>query len=851
MATPTNDVYTYKEVFVDTTLTAFTDVALLNTFGSFGKDITIEHFGKMLIVRDHNAQTIYHYLFVDNKYETYGSTKPSLSFKVDVAETKPSPFITDVPMVYKPEGYVAGDGTSDMAMFVGAGEPIGGTAFTRPTEFGFASTSEEYFRGEFAIFVVARGEDGTELYRTTPQVVRSENILTTPFNDKVLVFTPAISNSPNWEANMGVDMEAQEDKYKIDNTPHYNRHFLIWNYERLPKTISPSGDKNSLYQRYDNWKSRYKREDKYIKPILDNTRAADFYTIKVSIESSDENVYDYAIYTTRLHPLFRLNYGDIVANDVKIMEEPFYRMKVLGADEREYLIEAKDFNNLETRVDLAYTPKQIAGSSFFARKGFEYNSAIHSYGISIGEPTLENKFISASSGELTHILVSRDYDGTTYSNIYSTQDVWGEGFSYLSLKQGTNISFEGNLRTIAFGKMVDGKFIAVGKYEPEISYLNASLLVNKEKSLFDTSQLGVATGIKRWESIETTQKYKRKLASMCGSFVKYKPILLNNLTEEEEIAVINEFPVQVPNRIQVSETNNPLSNPYERSYRIGSLGNEIIAVNSAAIEMSDAKFGEFPLYVFTKEGVYAMQSGNETLYSAIIPINYDVAINPNTLAVNGAILYFTDKGLHLLTNQGAQCISASIHNEDGRIPDWMYTAKLVYLPEYKEVMCVLVDEEGNSTGKAYVYSLINPSWSERDVPQGFVMRNNEIVEDGCAKTYDLTNEDKDVAKEISLKTRPIKLGNGKELKRLETLILRFESDRAEQLKVTINGSVDGVNFAKLREVDATTNKDVLIRRVPMSVKFLTIEVKGVNISSNIRIIGFDTEHYTRFERRLR
>ena len=145
--------------------------------------------------------------------------------------------------------------------------------------------------------------------------------------------------------------------------------------------------------------------------------------------------------------------------------------------------------------------------------------------------------------------------------------------------------------------------------------------------------------------------------------------------------------VPLNNKLRVSAANNPFSFPLANSYAIGSGNNRIIAVNSAAIEMSDAKFGEFPLYVFTEEGIFALQSGSgEILYSSIIPINYDCIINPKTLAVNYNILYITDRGIMAMSSEGVSLISEPVNDQHNTPPiEFLRTAYLCYHLAHNEV----------------------------------------------------------------------------------------------------------------------------------------------------------------------
>ena len=240
-----------------------------------------------------------------------------------------------------------------------------------------------------------------------------------------------------------------------------------------------------------------------------------------------------------------------------------------------------------------------------------------------------------------------------------------------------------------------------------------------------------------------------------------------------------------------------------------------------------------------------MQSGTENLYSAIIPINYDVAINPNTLAVNGAVLYFTDKGLHALTNQGAKLLSAPVHTAENRIPEWMYTTQMVYLPEWNEVLCTDLPNK-----KAYVFSLDSNVWSTRDIPEGYILNNNELV--GVdAMIYNLRNEVEEsaVPMPFTLTTRPIKLGSI-ELKRAETIIVRFECKEEQNLMVKVEGSIDTQNWGVLRDIQTSTNKDVIIRRTPCSVKYLRFTISGT-ATKDIRILAFELEYYNRMRHRMR
>lgn len=335
-------------------------------------------------------------------------------------------------------------------------------------------------------------------------------------------------------------------------------------------------------------------------------------------------------------------------------------------------------------------------------------------------------------------------------------------------------------------------------------------------------------------------------------FCKYPPISLGKLEDHVTSAIYSaEFtPLHEPNRLQVSSANNPFSLPFGNSYSIGSANNRIIALQSAAIEMSDAKFGEMPLYAFTTEGIFALQAGSETLYSNVIPINYDKIINPNTLAINGAIVYITEKGVHLLTNEGSAIISGPIHGRDGMPPlDFLRSCKIIYPKQYNEI--VLHNEQDI---KAYVYNIDSKYWSTRKLT-GYKINTDELI--NGSTILDLGNEDESKALSARITTRPIKLGNV-EFKRLETIIPRMSTgDKNNMLALNLSGSVDGTTYAELRkcnvELEAEKVNPIVLRRTPFSAKYFSLfmSLTPAGETFNPSITHIDFEWYIKFRRRMR
>lgn len=113
-----------------------------------------------------------------------------------------------------------------------------------------------------------------------------------------------------------------------------------------------------------------------------------------------------------------------------------------------------------------------------------------------------------------------------------------------------------------------------------------------------------------------------------------------------------------PNKIYTSEVNNPFFFPLAGRNSIGT--GEIVAITSNTKAISPGQFGEYPLIVFSTDGVWAMQTGEEGLYYSVHPISKDICINPNVLQTDGPVLFVTDNGLHSLAGDSVQNISMHI-----------------------------------------------------------------------------------------------------------------------------------------------------------------------------------------------
>lgn len=153
---------------------------------------------------------------------------------------------------------------------------------------------------------------------------------------------------------------------------------------------------------------------------------------------------------------------------------------------------------------------------------------------------------------------------------------------------------------------------------------------------------------------------------------------IEELTSKDEI-------IELPNKIYTSEVNNPFFFPLSGINTIGT--GEIKGICSAVKALSEGQFGQFPLYAFTDEGVWALEVSNTGTYIARQPITRDICIDAKSLTqIDSAVLFATERGIMLLQGSQAICIS-DVLNGDNIVP-------LTALPKIDKILSHIGLEEG-------------------------------------------------------------------------------------------------------------------------------------------------------------
>lgn len=281
--------------------------------------------------------------------------------------------------------------------------------------------------------------------------------------------------------------------------------------------------------------------------------------------------------------------------------------------------------------------------------------------------------------------------------------------------------------------------------------------------------------------------------------------------------------VSIPNKIYTSQVNNPFHFPVLGINAVGT--GTILGISAAAKALSQGQFGQFPLYAFTTEGVWALEVSNTGSYSARQPITRDVCINPKSITqIDSSVLFATDKGIMLISGSQTQCVSDDIATEVpfdvtmlpnmDQLQSMLGLADSSYLPikPFQEFLtgCQMIydyihqrifafnpttDNKGRPCYPyAYVFSLKSKLWgmmvsnlqtSINSYPEALAMTNDN-------KLVSFSNTDEKECKGLYI-TRPLKLDATNIHKTISALIQRGHFQRGD-VGTILYGSRDLYNW---------------------------------------------------------
>ena len=303
----------------------------------------------------------------------------------------------------------------------------------------------------------------------------------------------------------------------------------------------------------------------------------------------------------------------------------------------------------------------------------------------------------------------------------------------------------------------------------------------------------------------------------CTSTLSYPDVI-----EDLPWAPLSELPVEnkkseyLVNQIWTSEVNNPWVFTAKGNNTIGS--GEILGLASQTTALSQGQFGQYPLIAFCSDGIWALQTDNEGLYSAVHPMSREICNNPNSITeTDGYVFFTTEKGLMVVDGGQVRCVSEQL---SGKVADSMNT--VVYngalaetaplnLKEYLKECYIAYDYRDSllwifKPGRtiAFVYSMKDGTFGMKVIPNIQRAINDypdTLLQDKDGKVYsllnrgDINNDSKSY--DCELISRPMKLENSTALKTLSRIKLIYEQAKSKQAEVKVFASNDCKNWVRV------------------------------------------------------
>lgn len=310
-----------------------------------------------------------------------------------------------------------------------------------------------------------------------------------------------------------------------------------------------------------------------------------------------------------------------------------------------------------------------------------------------------------------------------------------------------------------------------------------------------------------------------------------------------------------PNKLKVSATDNPFIFPVEQTYTVGN--GKIIGLAAATPALSQGQYGQFPLYVFTDEGIYMLQVGaGEVIYTNCFLVSRNICDNPDSIiSLDNAVAFTSDRKLFVLSGYSAKSISDSLE------ADYIPNPAHVYMEGIENVLTepllaynypfgelIIKNTEANT---AFIYDLQRKIWRQRKMKASYFIPSYPVcyaVSDED-EVYDLSQESNQL-QNVTICTAPITLGTPG-FKKIERSILRMLA--GGHFSISIYASNDNKTFYKVISVNINSDtllSDILLPRIPSSWRNFYLFIEG-DMLSDSTITRLDIQEKNTFNTKLR
>lgn len=167
------------------------------------------------------------------------------------------------------------------------------------------------------------------------------------------------------------------------------------------------------------------------------------------------------------------------------------------------------------------------------------------------------------------------------------------------------------------------------------------------------------------DGLSYTQAFKREIKTTMVESEHLWEYYYGSLPDATKRETIEER----SNILKYSHSGNPFVFPALNTVAVGD--GDIIGLSTSAKAVSQGQFGQFPLYTFCTDGVWALNVSSDGSYSARQPISRDVCVNSDSITqIDGAVVFVTDQGLKLV--QGSEVVLLSSNMNGSNVDEKIY-----------------------------------------------------------------------------------------------------------------------------------------------------------------------------------
>ena len=285
---------------------------------------------------------------------------------------------------------------------------------------------------------------------------------------------------------------------------------------------------------------------------------------------------------------------------------------------------------------------------------------------------------------------------------------------------------------------------------------------------------------------------------------------------------------KMPSSLIVSKANNPFVFPVEE--RVTFQAGEVLNLAVPTLPLSEGQAGQFKLYAFTDEGVFALDVDSQGMLQTSHPVSRDILLNKDSLVgIEQGVFFAAARGLLLLQGSTVTKVSSLMDGhpteiEDDTLVEQLSNRFLDFYPESQQQFhkfladCRLAYDYANTRillmnpayKTMYVYKFDTQSWHRLNPEKGYPVRSLNAFPEAQVVMRSGTRQsvldfsvlaDADNADTLPglIYTRDIALDSDDIYKTIKRLKVRGRFQDGH-VKWQLQGSNDGINYTTIHSL---------------------------------------------------